>query len=119
MKYFYWLKEKLLARPRTMKHGEGRIIFKNIPSNEVDILKAKLVNEGDSTEDAEEELLDMSTLTNTALSTYLHDKVWHVAVVKYNPETKEAVVVETNKCGDTKMFATEVFKKLVIKYNLI
>lgn len=105
-----------MSRPRTMKHGEGRIIFKNIPSEEVDVLKAKLEN---STGETEKQLLDMSTLTNTALSTYQENNVWCVAVIKYNPNTKESVVVENIKCGDTKIFATEAFKKLVIKYNLI
>lgn len=53
---------------------------------------------------------DVSSLTETALGTCKVDGKWTLAFVKYNPDTKEAMVTELKQGEDGRSGTAERFK---------
>jgi hypothetical protein len=59
-------------------------------------------------------------LTHPALGLYQGaDKLWYIAVLKFNPETGHATVDQRILAGEDKYFANEMFKIKTIELEMI
>lgn len=123
-----------MARPTSIKTAEGGVILlKNCSPETIAKVKASL-NPGTSTAPtlvvaqpvgapvlAEAKAADLSgPLTETALGVYQDKNTLsqYIAQIKYNPYTGKASVVKTENQGSSEI-ATERFKLLAVKYNLV
>ena len=117
-----------MARPRVIRTEDGgEITLKNVNVEVAEKIKS-LLDGGAPTEvtfgntlslkDFEVEApVDISKLENVALGLIKQDKVWKVAIIKF--DGANAVVEKLINAGDEKGLAVERFKILAVEHNLV
>ncbi len=59
-------------------------------------------------------------LTHNGVGLYQgSDKMWYVAILRFNPETGHATVTERVLAGEDKYFANETFKLKVVELEIV
>lgn len=134
--WFKILKEKLkMSRPRKVKFGNGEILLCNYSPEEADAIQATLLASaknliespqvGDivdlSKKDEVLEVIDQTTLSETALDLYMDPKtnLYSVVHVKYNPVSKSAKVVEFIPAGSFRLAGTNSLKMEMVKLGKV
>jgi len=114
-----------MARPKVITTEGGVEIKMQGVTPELAAKVAALVNGGDVTEEAPALIPTPATPTGDlgkeAIGTFF-DKTtgsWNVAIIKYNPHTKEARVEKIVNGGDDKINAVEVFKIQAVQLGLV
>lgn len=116
-----------MARPRVVRTADGaEVVMRNLAPEMADKVKALLSGE-DSADESMETVaapvssVDVSTLRNTAIGTFLDgtDLKWKLAVVKFNGSTKEASVEQIITAGLEKTEASEKFKIQAVSMGLV
>jgi hypothetical protein len=118
-----------MARPRIVRlPGGGEVVMKNVPAEEAERIKAYLLGKeapaiptSSTEEEVEEQPEELAVLNHVALGTYRDNdtRMWNVAVVSFNPYTKQAQVKDTHECGEYKEYAEERFKILSVNLEII
>src|SRR6185295_15777543 len=102
--------KKNMARPRKLKLGNGEITLSGYTPEEADKIQALLTSEktevietgpqvGDIVNTETMEVLDMTTLTETAVDLLRVGNEFKLVFVKYNANSKSAKVVEVRDAG--------------------
>lgn len=105
-----------LARPTTIKMGEGEVILKNLPKEEVDRIKALLTGEPNIASVESElkmtlETADVKELNYTAIGFRQNNAGFYELVsVKYNVDSKQAAVESVTSLGQDKHLAVHDLK---------
>lgn len=104
-----------MARPRIIKWpNDGEIQLKNISPEDCDRIKELLFPV------VQPEIVQPTvTGNNIALGIFRQGIAWFVAVIKYDPITKVAVVDSLQEAGPGKDFAIEKFKIIAFQNEII
>lgn len=119
-----------IARPRKLKYGNGEITLSGYSTEEADAIEAflnKVPTEGPKVGDLVElkedviEVIDQTTLSETALDLYLdkEKKEYKVVHVKYNPVSKAAKVTEMISAGSFKLAGVNNLKMEMFKLGKV
>jgi hypothetical protein len=109
-----------MARPRILRTKDGgEISLKNCAPETYDKVKAVLDGETPATPAASAATAVNGDLTHTAFGTAKVGGQWAVAILKYNPETNEAVVERLERGGEEKHITIANFKALVVQHGLL
>ncbi len=114
------------ARPRVIKFGDNsEVKLTNVSKELADKLSNLVANGGSLPTSSDEEVVDElpppeSVFVNTALGTFKDkDGIHCVAVLKFDPNTKQAKVEELIRAGMDKDEAEERFKILTIQKGVL
>jgi len=108
-----------MARPTTIKMGEGEVVLRNLPKEEIERIKALLTGEksvGQELIEALQETVDVQQsndttnynlpLNETALGFRKNNAgSYELISVKYNVDTKQAIVDKVQNLGENKQIA--------------
>jgi hypothetical protein len=116
-----------LARPKQIRLPDfgGELTLKNVSPEMTDKIKTLVLGGKPSTPEntidaLEEETEVFPSYTNTALGVFQNtDGLWCVAVIKFDPRTKKAMVDETIKAGFEREEAEERLKILSAQKGVI
>lgn len=125
-----------MARPRTIKMGDGEIILKNLPKEEAERITALLTQKEIQKqaqeviqEMIEEDSIDLSTpdqlpvnlpLDRVSLGIF-QDKQgnWNIATVAFNEESKQAIVQSVKNYNKEKAIAMGDFKVIAARKMMV
>lgn len=115
-----------LARPRVIKFDGGKAELQGTTPEQAKAIEAILTGNTETTTELAGDVVEyieptIVEYTNVALGTFQdsNDKLWKVAYVRYNPETKQATVEKIETSGDSKLHSTEAFKIAAVKNELV
>lgn len=124
-----------MGRPRKLKYGNGEITLAGYTTEEANLLveginklsEIKSLEEGPKVGDIVElkeetmEVVDMTTLTNTAVDLWLDPqfKDFKLVTIKYNPISKAAKVVDFQPAGSFRHAGVNNFKMELVKQGKV
>lgn len=122
-----------MGRPRKLKYGNGEITLAGYTTEEANLLveginklsEVKSLEEGPKVGDIVElkedtmEVIDMTTLTNSAFDLFVDGKEFHIVTIKYNPVSKAAKVMEMKPAGSFRLAGVNNFKIELVRQGKI
>ena len=106
-----------MARPRLIRLSDGgEITLKNCSPETYETVKALVL--GEAKDEPEEATPPAHHLEYVGIGTFVKKDGAGVVVLKFNPDTKEAIVEEVRPCRNQTTASTE-FKILAVKKKII
>jgi len=110
-----------MARPRELRLEDGTVTLQGFSTQRADELEELLTKptESPTYKVATDEPVMQTDLQQSAVGLYKKDNSWFVVTVKYNPDTRQALVVSAEDVGTNVYKAENAFKMTVVKNNIL